>query len=77
MHQTFKGLGNNSTDLGLAYGQRHVFFKREPWQTFALIAADRFLVRRGFLHGETALTAPATSEKFVAAPAATPTEKAP
>lgn len=76
VHQTLKGFGN-TTDLWLAEGQGHGFFNREPWQTLALIAADRFLVKHGLLRGEPTLTAPATGEKLVSTPAANPAGKAP
>lgn len=68
-HAKLKSLGNTTTELWLAEGEGHSFFNRDPWRTLALIAADRFLVRRGLLGGEPTLTPPAGGgEKLVRAP---------
>ena len=63
-----KGLGNQSSQLWLAEGQKHSFFNKDPWRTLTLIAADRFLVQHGLLQGEPTLAPPATGESLVAAP---------
>jgi acetyl esterase/lipase len=68
-HAKLKGLGNTTTELQLAQGQKHSFFNAEPWKTVTLIAADRFLARLGLLKGEPTLAAPATGESLVPAPA--------
>lgn len=54
--------GCASIDLRLAEGERHGFFNEDPWQSVALIAADRFLAGLGLLEGEPALVAPATGK---------------
>ena len=43
----------------------HSLFNKDPWQTITLIAADRFLVKRGLIVGEPTLSIPASSEKLV------------
>lgn len=68
-HAKLKGLGNTTTELQLAKGQKHSFFNAEPWKTVTLIAADRFLVKLGLLAGEPALPTPATGEALIAVPA--------
>lgn len=65
-----RSLGNTTTDLQIAPAQKHGFFNNGPWQTVTLIAADRFLVKRGLLTGEPTKTMPATGEKLVPAPEA-------
>lgn len=57
-HEKLKLLGNTTTEQYFAAGQPHGFFNRDPWQTAALLAADRFLVRLGLLKGEPTLKAP-------------------
>lgn len=53
----------------LAEGQGHSFFAKHPaWDVASRISADRFLVKLGLLTGECPLEAPATGERFVAAP---------
>jgi len=61
-------LGTKTIDLQIAQGQTHSFFNKEPWRTITLIAADKFLVKNGFLTGEPILKAPATGENLVPAP---------
>lgn len=51
-------LGNTTTELWIAEGQKHSFFNKEPWRTATLIEADRFLQRLGVLSGDPTLTAP-------------------
>jgi acetyl esterase len=68
VHEELKRLGNTTTDLQIAEGQRHGFFNRDPWQTVTLIAADRFLVQLGLLTGTPTLEPPASGEKIVPAP---------
>jgi acetyl esterase/lipase len=63
-HARLRSLGNTTIDLQLAPGQAHGFFNQGPWQTVTLIAADRFLVRQGFLKGEPTLAPPATGERL-------------
>jgi len=60
-------LGTKTIDLQIAQGQTHSFFNKEPWRTITLIAADKFLVKNGFLTGEPILKAPATGENLVPA----------
>jgi acetyl esterase/lipase len=57
--------GCSSIELGLAKGQPHGFFNKEPWKSVTLIAADRFLAKLGFLEGEATLQAPAGGETLV------------
>ncbi len=66
-HEKLKSLGNSTTELWLAEGQGHSFFNRDPWRALTLIAADRFLVRRGWLSGDPTLAPPAGGEKLVKA----------
>lgn len=61
-------LGAKTIELRIAPGQAHSFFNKEPWRTVTLIAADRFLVKRGLLTGEPTLQAPATGETLLSAP---------
>ncbi len=61
-----KTAGNTTTEIQLAIGQSHGFFNKDPWRTTTLIAADRFLVKRGLLAGDPTLVPPATGEKLVA-----------
>ncbi len=63
-----KRLGNTTTELWIAEGERHGFFNRPPWQDVALAEADRFLVGRGLLKGSCTLAPPAGGEKVVKAP---------
>ena len=63
----WESLGTKTIDLQIAPGQTHSFFNKEPWRTVTLIAADKFLVKHGFLTGEPTLKAPATGEKLVPA----------
>jgi acetyl esterase/lipase len=63
----WESLGTKTIDLQIAPGQTHSFFNKEPWRTVTLIAADKFLVKHGFLTGESTLKAPATGEKLVPA----------
>jgi acetyl esterase/lipase len=63
----WKSLDNQTIDLQIAPGQPHGFFNKDPWQTVTLIAADRFLVKRGLLTGEPTLQAPTTGEKLIPA----------
>jgi len=67
-YSKLKALGNSTTDLQIAPGQRHSFFNSGPWQTVTLIAADRFLVKQGLLTGEPTKTMPDSGEKLVPAP---------
>lgn len=64
-----RDLGNTTTGMQLAAGQRHSFFNRNPWQTLTLIAADRFLVQQGLLQGEPTLVPPAGDATLTPAPA--------
>ncbi|HEY3322867.1 MAG TPA: alpha/beta hydrolase [Planctomycetota bacterium] len=64
----WESLGVKTIDLQIAPGQTHSFFNKEPWRTVTLIAADKFLVKRGLLIGEPTLKAPGTGEKLVPAP---------
>lgn len=61
-------LGNTTTELWLAEGQKHAFFNKEPWKTVTIAAADRFLVQQGILKGKPTLTLPANGEKLSPAP---------
>jgi len=68
VYERLKTLGNTTTDVRIAEGQRHGFFNRDPWQTVTLIAADRFLVQRGLLAGDPILEPPASGEKLIPSP---------
>lgn len=68
-HARLHALGNTTTHLFLAEGEAHGFFNRDPWQTVTLLAADRFLLSLGLLYGPPTLTAPASGERLVTAPA--------
>ncbi len=63
-----KELGNTTTELWLAEGEKHSFFNKQPWQDVTLAAADKFLVERGLLKGQCTLTPPAGGEKLIKAP---------
>ncbi len=65
-HADLRTGGNTTTELQLAIGQSHGFFNKDPWRTTTLIAADRFLVKRGIISGEPTLTPPASGQKLVA-----------
>lgn len=68
-HAKWKSLGNQSIDLQIAPGEDHGYFNHsKQWETVTLIAADRFLVKHGFLSGEPTLTTPASGEKLVPMP---------
>ncbi|MCF7674147.1 MAG: alpha/beta hydrolase fold domain-containing protein, partial [Akkermansiaceae bacterium] len=67
----WKSLGNQTIDLRIGPGQAHGFFNKDPWQSLALIAADRFLVKLGLLTGEPTKTAPASGEQLIPANAVT------
>ena len=67
-HRKWKEAGAKNIELHIAKGQPHGFFNKDPWRTITLIEADRFLVKRGLLRGETTLKMPASGEKLVAAP---------
>ena len=60
-----KTLGNATSELWIAEGQKHSFFNRPPWQDVTLAAADRFLVERGFLKGNCTLPPSSGGEKLV------------
>jgi hypothetical protein len=62
--------GNRCIELQIAEGQKHGFYANEPWRTVTLIAADRFLVKQGFLAGEPTLTLPVTGENLIPATSA-------
>ena len=57
-------LGDTTTELWYAQGEKHAFFNKEPWKTATLMAADQFLVQQGVLQGEATLTPPAKGEKL-------------
>jgi acetyl esterase len=67
-YSKLKSLGNTTTDLQIAAGQKHSFFNGGVWQTVTLIAADRFLVKQGLLTGEPTKTMPDSGEKLIPAP---------
>jgi acetyl esterase/lipase len=60
-----RALGNTTTELWLAEGQKHAFFRQKPWDIVTLAEADRFLAQHGLLAGDPALPPPATGEKLV------------
>ena len=66
--QQLKSLGNTTTEMWLAAGQKHSFFNKQPWQDITLTAADNFLVEHGFLKDKCTLAPPAGGEKLVKAP---------
>lgn len=66
-HEKLTSLGNTTTELWIAEGEKHSFFNSGPWQRVTLIAADRFLVRQGLLSGEPTLPPPPSGEKLVPA----------
>ncbi|MBM4155780.1 MAG: alpha/beta hydrolase [Lentisphaerae bacterium] len=57
-----KELGNKTTEMWLAKGEKHGFFNKPPWQDVTIAAADRFLAGLGLLKGECTLPAPAGGE---------------
>jgi dienelactone hydrolase len=62
----WKSLGTKTIDLRIARGETHGFWNHSPqWQTVMLIETDKFLVKHGFLTGETTLTMPESGERFV------------
>ena len=62
----WKSLGTKTIDLRIARGETHGFWNHSPqWQTVMLIETDKFLVKNGFLTGETTLTMPESGERFV------------
>jgi acetyl esterase len=65
VHQRLIALGNTTTQVRLANGQKHSFFNKDPWQTVTLIEADRFLMKLGLLRGEPTLTPPSSGEQLV------------
>ena len=65
VHQRLIALGNTTTQLRLANGQKHSFFNKDPWQTVTLIEADRFLMKLGVLRGEPTLAPPSSGEQLV------------
>lgn len=68
-HEKWKSLGNRSIDLQIAPGEDHGYFNHSrQWETVTLIAADRFLVRHGFLRGEPTLSTPPSGEELVPVP---------
>ncbi len=58
-------LGNTTTELWMAKGQKHAFFNRGVWADITLRAADEFLVRQGILEGAPTLPPPATGQALV------------
>lgn len=63
-----KSLGNTSSELWIAEGQKHGFFNKPPWQDVTLAQADRFLVEHGFLSGPGTIPPPPNGEKLIKAP---------
>lgn len=64
----WKSLGTKTIDLQIAPRQSHGFWNYSAqWQTVMLIATDKFLVRHGFLTGESPLTMPKSGEHFIPA----------
>ena len=63
-----KALGNTSSEMWLAEGLDHGFYRDQPWRDITLAAADRFLVAHGLLKGECTLAAPAGGAKLIKAP---------
>lgn len=62
----WRALGTETIDLKIAPGEGHGFWNHSPqWQTTMLIETDNFLVKHGFLTGESPLTMPESGEKFV------------
>ena len=57
-HAKLRALGNTTTELWIAPGEKHSFFNRDPWRTATLLEADRFLQRLGVLTGSPDLKAP-------------------
>jgi arylsulfatase A-like enzyme/acetyl esterase/lipase len=49
-----KSLGS-PIDYRIAEGQSHAFFNKQPWADVTIAAADRFLVKHGYLQGEPTL----------------------
>jgi acetyl esterase/lipase len=65
VYPQLKSLGQ-SIESWLAEGQGHSFFGKDPkWGTVTQISADRFLVKHGFLKGESPLKAPESGEKLI------------
>ena len=62
----WKSLGTETIDLKIAPGENHGFWNHSPkWQTVMLIETDKFLVKHGFLTGESPLTMPGSGEEFI------------
>ncbi|MBI4623820.1 MAG: alpha/beta hydrolase fold domain-containing protein [Verrucomicrobia bacterium] len=66
--QKLKSMGNTTAKVWIAQGHIHGFYLEQPWHDLTLAAADRFLVRQGFLSGEPTLVLPAVGAKLVQAP---------
>lgn len=62
-----KTLGNTTTEVWTAEGQKHSFFNLEPWKRSTLSAADRFLVERGLLSGNSTLAPSSDNAKLIKA----------
>ena len=65
----WKALGSTHIELQIARRQNHGYFNHsKAWETVTLIAADRFLVKHGFLSGEPTLKMPASGEQLETTP---------
>lgn len=60
-HAKLRALGNTSTELWIAPGEKHSFFNQDPWRTATLMEADRFLQKLGLLSRKTDLATPANA----------------
>ncbi|OVE76143.1 hypothetical protein BVX97_01775, partial [bacterium E08(2017)] len=65
VYQSLKSKGKKDVDYLLAPGGPHTVFKNDPWRTLAIIEADKFLVKHGFLKGEPTMKAPAGDQKLI------------
>jgi acetyl esterase/lipase len=67
-HAKWKELGVETIELHIAEGQPHGFFNKKSWRITTLIEADKFLVKHGFLSGQTTLKSPPSAPMLVAIP---------
>lgn len=69
VHAKWESLGAKTIELQIAPGEGHGFCTHKPdWNIAAMIAMDRFLVKRGLLTGEPTLKMPESGVQFVPDP---------
>ena len=66
--QKLKSFGNSASEMWIAEGQNHGFYRDQPWRDLTFATADRFLVAHALLKGDCPLALPPDGIKLIKAP---------